>query len=91
MEIKLPDLRSMNLVVKEIDCVLEKCQPVTGRRVPFAGPSRMMRRIDEPLWVWHQSKNSSGCVADSSDICGRSIGIVRINDIVVASIGKAIA
>ena len=78
------------LVIKEIYGVLEKCQPVTGGGVSFAGPSRVMRWVDESFRVRHKTENASGCVAYSCDIGGRAVWVVGIGDFVVASVSEAI-
>ena len=60
--------------------VLKHSQPVATSRAGSRSPPRMLRPIDKPLRMRHQSEHAPGLIANPRDIAHCAIRICRVGD-----------
>ena len=58
--------------------VLETRKPSPTSRFGSAGPRRVLRGVDEPLGMRHQTEHAAGRVANAGDVGDGAVGIVGI-------------
>jgi hypothetical protein len=73
---RLNGAKEQNLAEKS-NGVFENGQAIAAL-VLLAGPAGVMRRVDVPLGMWHQTKDAAGVVAQTGDVALGAIGVVGV-------------